>query len=72
MYILDGQALSSAEALSELLKHIKRAVDNAKRALFPLSIPPPAPRGLIFPLPTLPTTQKESQATTSLKKSLKK
>ena len=62
-----GQAFSFAEALAELLKHIKRAVDNAKKALFPLSIvtPPPPPRGLIFPLPNLPTTQTESKATTT-------
>ena len=69
MYILYSQALSSAEALARILKHIKRAVDNAKRGLFPLSVvplPPPA-RGLIFPLPSLPTTQTESQATTTAK-----
>ena len=59
-----AQAFSFAEALAELLKHIKRAVDNAKKALFPLSIVP-LPRGLIFPLPNLPTTQTESQATTT-------
>ena len=70
MYILYSQALSSAEALARILKHIKRAVDNAKRGLFPLSVvppPPPPPRGLIFPLPSLPTTQTESQATTTAK-----
>ena len=69
MYILYSQALSSAEALARILKHIKRAVDNAKRGLFPLSVvpPPPSPRGLIFPLPSLPTTQTESQATTTAK-----
>ena len=68
MYILYSQALSSAEALARILKHIKRAVDNAKRGLFPLSVVPlPPARGLIFPLPSLPTTQTESQATTTAK-----
>ena len=71
MYIKYSQALSSTEALARILKHIKRAVDNAKRGLFPLSVvpppPPPPARGLIFPLPSLPTTQTESQATTTAK-----
>ena len=46
MYIKYSQALSSTEALARILKHIKRAVDNAKRGLFPLYVVPlpPPPR----------------------------
>ena len=57
MYILYSQALSSAEALARILKHIKRAVDNAKRGLFPLSIvplPPPPPSRFDFSSPQSP------------------
>ena len=49
-----AQAFSFAEALAELLKHIKRAVDNAKKALFPLSIVPPAPQRFDFSSPQPP------------------
>ena len=54
MHILYSQALSSAEAPARILKHIKRAVVNAERGLFPLSIVPPPPSRFDFSSPQSP------------------